>query len=144
MSPQRSRLKIVVKVKRLLEKKAQSELIRIRTMRKQECDELERLQEQQEDVITDTSQSRRVHASLMQVHRTFLQQIERQIRDQEKKIDAIGRTEDLKREEVIQRTQSKRTVENVQQRREAEAVKEHEKKEQRVIDILAQHIRLGY
>lgn len=135
-----SRLHVVLKVKEHQEKKAHRELIQIRGTRENETAILDRLNEKEKSVVSDAIRTLRARATEMQTSRAFLQSLSRHIQQQKRKVDEMHSLENKKREELLEKSQAKQMIKKLQEKRETEAAREHERKEQRLIDILTQRL----
>lgn len=144
MSTGRSKLKTVLKVKSYLEKKAQSELHVIQEQHHQETEELNQLTAESEVALDETITVLKARATELQTSRAFLQNLSRQIERQKGKLEDIKVQEQDKREELTEKTQAKRMIEKLKEKREHEEIKEIERKEQRLMDVLAHRVRLGF
>ncbi|MBI3578978.1 MAG: flagellar FliJ family protein [Ignavibacteriales bacterium] len=144
MSTGRSKFKTVLKVKSYLEKKAQGELHTIQEQHHQETEELNQLTEENESALGETIAVLKARATELQTSRAFLQNLSRQIERQKEKLEDIKLQEHSKREELTEKTQAKRMIEKLEEKREGEEAKENERKEQRLIDVLAHRIRFGF
>jgi flagellar export protein FliJ len=80
----------------------------------------------------------------MQASMAFIQSLSRQIQQQEDLLEGIKQQEDDKRGELVEKTQMRQMVEKLDQKRKDEAVKESDRKTQRMMDVLAQRLRAGY
>ncbi len=136
-----SRLHVVLKVKEHQEQKAHRELLQIRSARENETAVLDRLNEKEETAVSDAIRTLKVRAAEMQTSRAFLQSLSRHIQQQKKKVDEMRDLENKKRQELLETSQSKQMIQQLQEKKEAEAVREHERKEQRLIDILTQRLQ---
>jgi len=130
----------VLKVKKYQEKKAHEELIHLLRSKDKEQAALSDLNDKRENAMTDAVRVSRARALELQTSRAFLRSLSAEIRQKEKKVDEIQLQENSKRSELVERTQAKQMVENLDQRRQAEIVKEADRKEQRLIDVLAQRV----
>jgi flagellar export protein FliJ len=133
-------LRTVLKVKKYQEKKAHEELVHLLQSKDQEEAALSDLNDKRESAMTEAVRVSRSRALEWQTSRAFLRSLSAEIRQKEKKVDEIQLQEDDKRSELVERTQAKQMVENLDQRRQAEIVKEADRKEQRLIDVLAQRV----
>lgn len=90
--------------------------------------------------MTEAVRISKSRALELQTSRAFLRTLSTEIRQKERKVDEIQGQANDKRSELVERTQAKQMVENLDQRRQAEFVKEADRKEQRLIDVLAQRV----
>lgn len=144
MSTGRSKFKTVLKVKSHLEKKAQRELHTIQEQHHQGTEELNQLTAENESALDETITVLKARATELQTSRAFLQNLSRQINRQKEKLEDIKVQEHDKREELTEKTQAKRMIEKLEEKRESEEAKENERKEQRLIDVLAHRVRFGF
>jgi flagellar export protein FliJ len=141
MQKQHSPLTTVLKVKKYLEKKAQRELVQLISYKNEEAAALSTLHERHETAMTDALRFLKARATDLQTDRAFLRSLSHQIAHQSKKVDDIQVEEDTKRGEVVEKSKSKKMVENLNDKRRVASEKEVDRKEQRLIDVLAQRIR---
>jgi flagellar export protein FliJ len=136
-----SHLETVIRVKDFQVKKAQKELAVIKVSRAQEEGALTSLEEQQSTAMSDAVRKMKTKVVDLQTSQAFIQSLSRQIQKQEEKVQEIISEEAGKREELLEKSQSKQMIEKIDQRRKDEAEKEQERKAQRVIDVLAQRMK---
>ncbi len=144
MSIHETRFGTLLKVKKHQEKVVHQELVRIRTEKDAEQGALEDLQTTREQEITGAVRKARTTVTDLQTSRAFLQRLAREIQKQERKLQEIQSAEDAKREELVEKSQSKKMVETLEEKQREQLVKDAERKEQRLIDVLAQRVRLEY
>jgi flagellar protein FliJ len=140
MKENKSRLHPVIKVKKFREKKAQSELVQIRATRELENTTLSDLSQRKEHAMDAAVRTIKARAADVQTSRAFIQNLSRQIQQQEKKIQSIRQQEDTKREELTEKSQSRKMVEKLDERRRETLAKETERKEQRMLDVLVRRL----
>ena len=133
-------LATVLKVKKYQEKKAHEELVHLLRSKDLEQAALSDLNDRRENAMSEAVRVSRSRALELQTSRAFLKTLSTEIRQKEKKVDEIQGQANNKRSELVERTQSKQMVENLDQRRQAEIAKEIDRKEQRLIDVLAQRV----
>lgn len=139
-----TQLATVLKFKQYQERKAHEELACLLRAKEQEQAALLGLNDKRETAMTDAVRTSKARVTELQTSRAFLRTLCREIQQKEEKVGEIQLQENDKREELIEKNQSKQMVENLEQRRQAEAAKELERKEQRLIDVLAQRVRLEF
>jgi flagellar export protein FliJ len=137
-----SRFGTLLRVKDIQEKKAQQELIKIRNQMDEERQTLSQLQEKRENEIAEAVRKSRMRATELQTSRAFLQRLDKDIGQQQEKVDKIKAAEDEKRVELVERSQSKQMVENLEEKFQTQMTREADRKEQRMMDVLAQRVRL--
>jgi len=140
ISPQ-SKFRTVLKVKKIQERKAQSELHLLQRAHAEEEAALEEKKETQKSAVSDAVRSMRMKATEAQTSRAFLRKLSREIDEQAQKVAELDTREQEKRGEVIERTKSTAMIEKLDDKLHAEAEKENERKEQRLIDVLAQRMK---
>lgn len=133
----------VLKVKVVQEKNAQRELAAIAQKREAEEKRLDQLGQTQDSAISQASDITRSRAGDLQTSRAFIQSINRQITQQGEKVDDVKNKETAKRDELVERSKSRQMVESLDTKRREAAEKESERKAQRVIDVLAQRMKMG-
>lgn len=133
-------LATVLKVKKYQEKKAHEELVHLLRSKDLEQAALSDLNDRRENAMTEAVRVSKSRALELQTSRAFLKTLSTEIRQKEKRVDEIQGQANDKRSELVGRTQSKQMVENLDQRRQAEIAKEIDRKEQRLIDVLAQRV----
>ncbi len=133
----------VLKVKVVQEKNAQRELAAIAQKREAEEKRLDQLGQTQDSAINQASDITRSRAGDLQTSRAFIQSINRQITQQGEKVDDVKNKETAKRDELVERSKSRQMVESLDTKRREAAEKESERKAQRVIDVLAQRMKMG-
>ncbi|MCX6138828.1 MAG: flagellar export protein FliJ [Ignavibacteriales bacterium] len=142
MKSQHSPLTTVIKVKKFQEKKAQRELYQLVNYKNEEAAALSTLQDRQETAMSNALRFLKARATDLQTDRAFLRSLSHQIEHQAKVVEGIQEKEDSKRDEVVEKSKSKKMVENLDEKRRVAAEKEVDRKDQRLIDVLAQRIRL--
>jgi flagellar export protein FliJ len=138
---QKSRFRSVLKVKKLQERRAQGELHELQTVHAREEETLNDIKDERQYALSDAFRTMKMKATEAQTSRAFILRLSRQIKEQEKKVEQVGSQEEDKRTELVERTKSKKMVEQLDEKLQTEANKESERKEQRLIDVLAQRIR---
>jgi flagellar export protein FliJ len=136
-----SHLGTVIRVKDFQVKEAQRELAVIKVSRAQEEGALTSLEERQSTAMSDAVRKMKTKAVDLQTSQAFIQSLSRQIEKQVEKVQEIISKEEGKRDDLIEKSQSKQMIEKIDQRRKDEMEKEQERKAQRVIDVLAQRMK---
>lgn len=136
-----SKFRTVLKVKRIQERKAQTELHQLQRAHAEEEATLADKRETQKAAISEAVRSMKVKATDAQTSRAFLKKLSREIDEQTRKVEELQSRREEKRGELIERTKSTAVVEKLDDKLRLEAVKENERKEQRLIDVLAQRIK---
>jgi flagellar export protein FliJ len=136
-------LTTVLKVKTVQEKNAQRELAAITQKREVEEQRLGQLEQTQDSAMSDAANVLHSKAGDLQTSRAFIQSLNRQILQQGDKVDEMKSNESDKRDELVERSKSRQMVESLDARRREENEKETERKSQRVIDVLAQRMKMG-
>jgi flagellar export protein FliJ len=140
MKANKSQLHPVIKVKKFKEKKAQSELVQIQANREKENAALSTLNKKKEHALDATVRTIKAKATEVQTSRAFIQKLSRQIQQQEKKIEGIEAEENDKRIELTEKSQSRKMVEKLDEKRREALAREAERKEQRLLDVLARRL----
>ena len=139
-----SPLGTVIRVRDLQVNKAKRELAEIQNTREQAEGELQTLEEKQSTAMTDAVREMKTKAADLQTSQAFIENLSRKIEEQGKKVDEIVSAEEGKRDELLGRSQSKHMLEKLDQKRKDEVEKEQERKSQRIIDVLAQRMKVGF
>ncbi len=137
-------LTTVLKVKEFQERSAQRELAAIKVNRANEEQTLDKLEESRTNAMDDEGDVTRIKAADLQTSHAFIDSLGRQISQQEDRVDAIKQQEDQKRDELVEKSKSRQIVEKLDARKQEEAGKESERKSQRVMDVLAQRMKMGF
>jgi len=137
-----SRFGTLLRVKSIQERKSQQELVEIQNRKDEERQTLSQLQERREGEIAEAVRKSRMRATDLQSSRAFLTRLSKEIGEQENKIEEIQVKEDEKREELVERSRSKHMVEDLEEKYQTQVLREAERKEQRLIDVLAQRVKL--
>jgi flagellar export protein FliJ len=135
------RLSTILKVKNHQERVAQQELTFIRHRKDREKEVFNRLEETKQTAIGDLAKSVRIRANELQSNRAYISDLTEQMQDQIKKISDMQQEEDGKREELIEKSQSKRIMEKLEEKKNLETAQETNRKDQRLMDVLAHRIR---
>lgn len=135
------KFRTVLKVRKIQERKAQSELNLLQRAHAEEEAALEEKKETQKTAVSDAVRNMRMKATEAQTGRAFLRKLSREIDEQAQKVAELDTMEQEKRDEVVERTKSTAMIEKLDDKLHAEAEKENERKEQRLIDVLAQRMR---
>jgi flagellar export protein FliJ len=139
-----SRLQTVIKVKQFQVKATQRELAVIKVHKEQEQSHLTQLEETQSTAMSDAVREMKSRAADLQTSRAFIESLSRKIRTQEQKVEEIKSREDAKRGELVEKSQSEQMLEKLEEKRKTEVEKDVERKAQRMIDVLAQRVRMGF
>jgi flagellar export protein FliJ len=138
-----SRFKTVLKVKHIQVKKAQRELAVITVERERAEGELSHLEDTRSDAISGAANKIKAQAADLQAGRAFIDRLSRQIRVQKRNVEEEKSRESRKREELVERSQSEEMIERLDRRVHDEVLKETEKKQQGLIDVVAQRVSGG-
>lgn len=138
-----SKLNTVIRIKDILLKKNQRDLAEISSKHDLENSKLNNLETAHSDAINDASQDIKAKARDLQTGRAFINNLSQEIKHQKNTVSQIEAQESNKREEVKEVSQSKKMFEELENRRQSEIEKELERKAQRLIDVLAQRIRMS-
>jgi len=144
MQASESRLLTVIKVKSFQVKTAQRELAAIKVNREAEQGTLSHLTDTQSSAMSDAFREMKTRAADLQTSRAFIDSLSRKIKNQEEKVVQIEVRENNKREELVEKSKSEQMLEKLDQKRKDEASKDVERKAQRMVDVLAQRMRMGF
>ena len=135
------KFRTVLKVKRIQEKKSQTELHQIQVVHAREEATLADIKQTQQAALSDAVRSMKIKATEAQTNRAFIKKLSSEIEDQSKKVNDLESMKEIKREELLERAKGKSMIEKLCEKLQNEEAKENERKEQRLIDVLAQRIR---
>jgi flagellar export protein FliJ len=136
-----SKFRTVLKVKKIQERKTQAELHQLEVDHAREEATLDEIKDTQKAALSDAVRRMKMKATEAQTSRAFIKQLSSEIDEQKDKVADIQSLKTEKREELVDRTKSTNMIEKLDKRIQAEEAKEIERKEQRLIDVLAQRIR---
>ncbi len=136
-----SRFQTVIRVKKHQEKKAQTELGQIQEKKETETRTLKALRDEHASAVDGTGRAARTSANEVQANHAFIQRLSRQIEQQQQMVEKIREREDLKREELAEKSRSKKIVERLEERRRREMEMQIDRKEQGMLDVLAQRTK---
>ncbi len=128
----------LLKVRKYQEKKAQEELSQIRNQKVVEEQTLSDLDDRRNAEMNGSDNVDKTNAQDVQTSRAFIRSLTRDMQTQQEKIKTIQHQEVNKTGEVVERKQAKEVVENLEDKYQTRLAKERDKKEQRMMDILAQ------
>ncbi len=137
MAKPSSRFETVVNVKKHQEKLTQQQLTQIQDAHQREQGVLSDLNARKEQAFASSPQMGKARATDLQAHRAFIFKLTRQISHQTQKVDEIRTKELEKRVELTGRVQSRQMVEKLDEKKKQEAARELDKREQNMIDELA-------
>jgi flagellar export protein FliJ len=138
-----SKFRTVLKVKKIQERKSQTELHQIEVVHAREEATLADIKQTQQSALSDAVRSMKVKATDAQTSRAFIKKLSNEIEEQSQKVEKLVSMEQSKREELLERSKSKNMIEKLDQKLQTEEAKDNERKEQRLIDVLAQRMRSG-
>lgn len=136
-----SKFRTVLKVKRIQEKKSQAELHQLNVVHDKEKATLADIKQTKQTALSDAVRSMKIKATEAQTNRAFIRKLSNEIEDQSKKVDELESMKESKREELLERAKGTNMIEKLDEKLQNEVAKENERKEQRLIDVLAQRIR---
>lgn len=135
------RLSTILKVKENQKKATQQELHSIKKEKKRQLEALDHLEETKEAAIGGLTRNGKIRATDVHVNHAYIQHLTQQLKLQMKKINTIETEENDKREELLEKTKSKRIFEKLEEKRQAEVHQESQRKEQRLMDVLANRMQ---
>ncbi len=133
----------LLKVRQHQEKQTQQELAAIRVKKEHEERQLNQLQQKREDAFNGETFSEKITAKEIQNSRAFIKTLNTLIDKKSNDIEVISTTETTKIEELVDRTIKKKMVENLDTKQREIFRREQERKEAKMIDILAQRLKMG-
>lgn len=134
------RLQPLIRVKELQEKKVERELAAIKGRILQEQARLDDLRIEQDKLVSSAPVRGKFKAADMAVHQDYMQKISTQIHFENSRIAVLSQNETKKIDEVLDVKKDKEAIEHLKEKRLEEYKKELEKKEQVLIDAVAQRL----
>ena len=131
----------MIKVKELQEKKVQRELAVIKNKILQEQEHLDDLQIERERLISSSPLRGKVRAADIALQQDYIHRISSEIHFENAKIAVLTQSETRKIDEVLDVKKDREAIEHLREKRLDEYKRELDKKEQVLIDAVAQ--RLG-
>lgn len=140
MAKFRFRLQPLIRVKELQEKKVERELAAIKSRILQEQAHLDDLRTEQDKLLSSTPMRGKVRAADMALHQDYIQKISTEIHFENSRIAVLTQNETKKIDEVLDVKKDREAIEHLKEKRLEEYRKELEKKEQVLIDAVAQRL----
>jgi len=134
------RLQSVIKVKEIQEKKIQREIAQVKRRILQEQENLENLEDERERVLSSSPLSGKIKAADIVVHQDYVNKISEQIRFENNKIENLNDYESKKIDEVLDVKKDREAIEHLREKRLEESKRDLERKEQVLIDAIAQRM----
>ncbi len=134
------RLQSVIKVKEIKEKKVQRELAAIKKRILQEQARLEDLQGEQDKLMSSSPLNGKIRAADIVVHQDYIRKISDEIHFGSAKLENLSHSETKKIDEVLDAKKDREIVERLREKRFEEFKQEADRKEQILIDAVAQRV----
>ena len=134
------RLQSLIKVKEIQEKKVERELATIKNNILKEQARLDDLKHEHERLVSASPVEGKVRAADIALRQDYIQKISSQIHFENTRIVLLTQSENKKIDEVMEVKKDKEAIERLREKRFEEYKKDVEKKEQVLIDALAQRI----
>jgi flagellar FliJ protein len=134
------RLQSVIRVKEIQEKKIQRELAQVKRRILQERENLETLEDERERLLSSSPLNGKIKAADIVVHQDYIKKISDQIRFENDQIENLTEFESKKIDEVLDVKKDREAIEHLREKRLEECRRELDKKEQVLIDAIAQRI----
>ena len=134
------RLQPVIKVKEIQEKKIQRELAQVKRRILQEQENLENLEDERERILSSSPLSGKFKAADIVIHQNYIRKISDEIRYENDKIENLTQFETKKIDEVLDVKKDKEAIEHLKEKRLEEDRRDLERKEQVLIDAIAQRM----
>ncbi len=134
------RLQSVIKVKEIQEKKMERELAMIKRKILQEQAHLDDLQVEREKLVSSSPLEGKVRAADIAIHQDYIRKISDEIHFGNSKIAVLAQSETKKIDEVLDVKKDKEAIEHLKEKQLEEYRKDLDKKEQVLIDALAQRM----
>ena len=140
MAKSKFRLQSLIKVKEIQEKKVERELATIKNNILKEQARLDDLKHEHERLVSASPVEGKVRAADIALRQDYIQKISSQIHFENTRIVLLTQSENKKIDEVMEVKKDKEAIERLREKRFEEYKKDIEKKEQVLIDALAQRI----
>lgn len=140
MAKFRFRLQSVMKVKEIKEKKVERELAAIKRRILQEQAHLEDLQGEQEKLMSSSPLNGKIRAADIVVHQDYIRKISDEIHFGSARLENLSRSETKKIDEVLDAKKDKEAIEHLREKRFEEFKQDADRKEQTLIDAIAQRL----
>ena len=134
------RLQSVIRVKEIQEKKIQRELALVKRRILQEQENLENLEGERERLLSSSPLSGKIKAADIVLHQDYIRKISEQIRFGSEKIENLTEFETKKIDEVLDVKKDREAIEHLKEKRLEEVRRDLERKEQVLIDAIAQRM----
>lgn len=131
----------ILRVKVHQQKKVQQELAQLLGEKEIEEKNFAELKELKKDATGDFASNLKLRATEIQTSKAYIDNLTDKLTMQINKLDQIQTQEEGKRVELLEKEKSKKQIEILSEKREAELLKERTRKDQRLMDILANRIR---
>ncbi len=140
MSKFKFRLQSVIKVKEIQEKRVERELAMIKKKILLEQARIDDLRAEQDKLVSESPLQGKVKAADIAVHQVYLKKISDEIHFQNAKIAVLSQSESKKIDEVLDVKKDKEAIEHLRERQLEDYKREMDKKEQVLIDAVAQRL----
>ncbi len=134
------RLQSVIKIKEIQEKKVERELAMIKKNILQGQARLEDLQGEHQKLVSSSPMEGKIKAADMVTHQDYLRKISDEIKFERVKLENLSRSEDKKRDEVLDAKKDKEAIEHLREKRLEEFKHDMDRKEQILLDAVAQRL----
>lgn len=134
------RLQSVIRVKEIQEKKIERELALIKNRILQEQARIDNLEVERAKLVTSSPLNGKVKASDIVVHQNYIRKISDEIHFENSKLETLNGIESQKIDEVLDVKKGKEAIEHLREKRYEEHLKELDRKEQVLVDAVAQRM----
>jgi flagellar protein FliJ len=134
------RLQSVIKVKEIQEKKFERELAMIKRKILQEQARLDDLRVERERLVSSSPLHGKVKAADMAVHHDYIRRISDEIHFENAKLAVLTQSESKKIDDVLDVKKDKEAIEHLREKQLEEYKRDLDKKEQVLIDAVAQRV----
>jgi flagellar export protein FliJ len=133
--------KKVIQVRTIQQKQAQQQVADAVRLRLEEEERLTEFHEHRKRAANAIRSQQKMSVAQMQTMRAHLSALGQQIESQKTAVSRASETEDLKRDALIRKSQEKKMVEVLNEKRLKSEQKESDRKEQKTLDDYAQRLR---
>ncbi|MGE5314475.1 MAG: flagellar export protein FliJ [Acidobacteriota bacterium] len=133
--------KKVIQVRTIQQKQAQQQVAEAVRTRLEEEERLSEFQKHRTAAAGELRTTQKMSVAQMQIMRSHLEALSQQIESQESAVARASEHEDKKREALLKKSQEKKMVEVLHEKRLKSEQKESDRREQKALDEYAQRLR---
>lgn len=131
----------VIQVRTIQQKQAQQQVAEAVRVRIEEEDRLTVIHEHRDKAANEFRSRQKMSVAQMQTMRSHLSSLKHEIESQQNTVKQASVHEDTKRDALIKKSQEKKMVEVLNEKRRKSELKESDRKEQKTLDEFSQRLR---